>query len=95
MSTFDIHAIELDIVYNAYGFHDPNGRMYVLEEDKDEILQKVAQNPGKNIPEVQPLTIRTNIGQCVEIKFTNDLSNEYASIHPTGLGLDPNKSDGS
>ena len=95
LTKFDVHAIEVDIVYNAYGFHDPNGRMYVLEEDKDKVLQKVAQNPGKNVPEVQPLAIRTNIGKCVEIEFKNDLRKEYASIHPTGLGLDPNKSDGS
>ncbi|HJT84770.1 MAG TPA: multicopper oxidase domain-containing protein, partial [Nitrososphaeraceae archaeon] len=95
LSTFNVHAIEVDIVYNAFGFHDPDGRMYVLEEDKDKVLQKVAQNPGKNVPEVQPLAIRTNIGQCVEIKFTNDLRKEYASIHPTGVGLDPNKDDGT
>jgi hypothetical protein len=95
LTTFKVHAIELDIVYNGYGFHDPDGRMYVLEEDKDKVLQKVAQNPGKNVPEVQPLAIRTNIGQCVEIKFTNDLRKEYASIHPTGVGLDPNKDDGT
>ncbi|HET8793474.1 MAG TPA: multicopper oxidase domain-containing protein, partial [Nitrososphaeraceae archaeon] len=95
MTTFKVHAIQLNIVYNAYGFHDPDGRMYVLEEDKDKVLQKVAHNPHKNVPEVQPLAIRTNIGQCVEIKFTNDLSKEYASIHPSGVGVDPNKDDGT
>jgi hypothetical protein len=95
LTTFKVHAIELDIVYNAFGFHDPDGRMYVLEEDKDKVLQKVAQNPNSTVTEVQPLAIRTNIGQCVEIKFTNDLREEYASIHPTGVGLDPNKDDGT
>ena len=94
-TSFNIHAIPLRIVYNDFGFHDPNGRMYVLEEDKEDILQKVAQNEFKTVPEVQPLVIRTNVGKCVEIEFTNDLDNEYASIHPTGIGLDPNKSDGS
>jgi hypothetical protein len=95
LSKFNIEAIQLKIVYNAMGFHDPNGRIYVLSEDKNTILQNVAQNPNKNVPEVQPLTIRTNIGKCVEINFKNDLKREYASIHPTGIGLDPNKSDGT
>ncbi|MDX1371730.1 MAG: multicopper oxidase domain-containing protein, partial [Nitrososphaeraceae archaeon] len=95
ITKFDIEAIEVDIVYNIAGFHDPNGRIYVLSEDKNDILEKVAANPGKPVTEVQPLTIRTNVGKCVEIKFKNDLKEEYASIHPTGIGLDPNTSDGT
>ena len=95
LSKFDIEAIQLNIVYNRAGAHDPDGRMFVLSEDKNEILQKVAQNPNSTVTEVQPLAIRTNIGKCVEINFKNDLTREYASIHPTGVGLDPNKDDGS
>ncbi|MDX1371859.1 MAG: hypothetical protein R3321_05280, partial [Nitrososphaeraceae archaeon] len=98
LSKFRVHAIEVPIVYNRNGFHDPDGRMYVLEEDKDKVLQKVANSNvtnGETVPEVQPLAIRTNIGKCVEIEFTNDLREEYASIHPSGVGLDPIKSDGS
>ncbi|MFB5600512.1 MAG: hypothetical protein ACE5SW_09830 [Nitrososphaeraceae archaeon] len=98
LSKFRIHAIEVPIVYNRNGFHDPDGRMYVLEEDKDKVLQKVANSDvtnGETVPEVQPLAIRTNIGECVEIEFTNDLREEYASIHPSGVGLDPIESDGS
>src|SRR4051812_32507926 len=29
LSTFDVHAIHIDTVYNKYGQHDPNGVMYV------------------------------------------------------------------
>ncbi|MDR4510595.1 MAG: hypothetical protein MRJ93_02685 [Nitrososphaeraceae archaeon] len=98
LTKFRIHAIEVDIAYNRNGFHDPDGRMYVLEEDKDKVLEKVANSNatnGETVTEVQPLAIRTNIGKCVEIEFTNDLREEYASIHPSGIGLDPIKSDGS
>lgn len=95
ITKFDIEAIEVDIVYNSAGFHDADGRIYVLSEDKDKILNKVAANPGKTVTEVQPLTIRTNVGKCVEINFKNDLKEESASIHPTGIGLDPNTSDGT
>jgi hypothetical protein len=94
IAKFNVHAISVDIVYNSFGQHDPDGRMYVLEEDKSRIEQQVRSNPGKTVTDVQPLVIRSNFGECVEIKFTNDLENEYASIHTFGLGLDPNKSDG-
>lgn len=32
---FKIEAIQIPIVYNKYGDHDPNGLLYVLEEDAD------------------------------------------------------------
>ncbi|HJT83447.1 MAG TPA: hypothetical protein VJ697_03100, partial [Nitrososphaeraceae archaeon] len=95
LSKFNIEAIQLKIVYNRAGSNDPDGRMYVLSEDKNAILQKVGQDPKSTVSEVQPLAIRTNIGKCVEINFKNDLTREYASIHPTGVGLDPNKGDGT
>ena len=95
LTTFDISLIEIDIVYNAFGQHDPNGVMYVLDENKEMIKEKVRNNPGKTVSEVEPLTIRSNIGQCVEIIFTNDLKANYASIHPTGPSLNPIDSDGS
>ena len=33
--TYEIEAIEIPVVYNKYGDHDPNGLLYVLEEDAD------------------------------------------------------------
>jgi FtsP/CotA-like multicopper oxidase with cupredoxin domain len=91
---FNIHAISVDIVYNSFGQVDPNGAMYVLEEDKSRIEKEVRKNPHKTVTDVQPLVIRSHFGECIEIKFTNDLKDEYASIHTYGVGIDPNKSDG-
>lgn len=34
---YEIEAIEIPIVYNKYGDHDPNGLMYVLKKDADRI----------------------------------------------------------
>lgn len=31
---FDIEAIEIPIVYNKYGDHDPDGLLYVLKKDE-------------------------------------------------------------
>ena len=32
---FDIEAIQIPIVYNKYGDHDPDGLLYVLAEDAE------------------------------------------------------------
>ena len=36
---FQIRAIQIPIVYNKYGDHDPDGLLYVLEEDADRIKE--------------------------------------------------------
>ena len=35
--TFYIEAIQIPIVYNRYGDYDPDGLLYVLEEDAERI----------------------------------------------------------
>ena len=36
---FDISAIQVPIVYNKYGDVDPNGLMYVLDENKEKVKE--------------------------------------------------------
>lgn len=100
--SFTIHAIKVDIVYNAYGQHDPKGVMYVLAENRDEVLQRVADapqgtikqpDPDATVPLVEPLTIRAHKGDCVDVTFVNELG-QAASIHPTGMSYAPDGSDG-
>lgn len=62
---FNVVIIQLPIVYNENGWHDPEGRIYALAEDEEDILS------GKKKPE--PLTIRANAGECIRIDFTNKL----------------------
>ncbi|MDD6572310.1 MAG: multicopper oxidase domain-containing protein [Thermoflexaceae bacterium] len=96
--TFRIEAIQIPIVYNKYGDHDPDGLLYVLEEDAERIKEKAWENFHKEIPqpyeEVKPLVIRVNLGDKVIIHFKHSL-NRRLSIHVQGLEYDVNTSDGA
>ena len=35
---YEIEAIQIPIVYNQYGDHDPDGLLYVLKKDAERIL---------------------------------------------------------
>ncbi len=95
---YEIEAIEIPIVYNKYGDHDPNGLLYVLKKDADRIREEAIRNYEKEIPqpyeEVRPLVIRANLGDKVMIRFTHSL-NRTLSIHVQGLAYDVQTSDGS
>ena len=70
---FEIAAVQANIVYNDYGWHDPQGRFFVLKEDiekegtPEDYLAKVES--GCIRPE--PLIIRANAGECIEVRLTN------------------------
>ncbi len=91
---FNIGAINVDMVYNKFGDHHPAAKVYALEEDIDKIQKAIESNPGKPVKELQPLTIRANKGDCVEVTFSNQLS-EKSSIHIDGVGYDVQGSDGT
>ncbi|HEX8629383.1 MAG TPA: multicopper oxidase domain-containing protein, partial [Catenuloplanes sp.] len=64
--SYDIAAIQKDIVYNAAtGDHDPAGAMYVLAE------QETAIRSGSRPAE--PLNLRANAGDCLKVTLTNKL----------------------
>ncbi|WP_144549829.1 multicopper oxidase domain-containing protein [Bacillus sp. X1(2014)] len=91
---FTITAINVDMVYNKFGDHQPDSKIYALKEDVSKIKKAVKENPGKPVKEVQPLTIRANKGDCVEVTFSNQLT-EKTSIHIDGVGYDVQTSDGT
>lgn len=70
---FEIAAVQARICYNSYGWHDPQGRFFVLKEEierygtLEEYLSQI--ECGKLCPE--PLVIRANAGDCIEIRLTN------------------------
>ncbi|KYH25567.1 hypothetical protein HAPAU_22410 [Halalkalicoccus paucihalophilus] len=73
---YTIVALPTEVVYNDAGDHDPEGKVYVLEDDA-EAVRNGEMNP-------EPLVIRANVGDCIEINLTNalgDLHDDHA--HPT------------
>ena len=95
---YEIEAIQIPIVYNQYGDHDPDGLLYVLKKDAERIRMKALENFNQEIPqpyeEVQPLVIRANLGETVEVCFSHSL-NRPLSIHVQGLKYDVQTSDGA
>ena len=69
---YEIEAIEIPIVYNKYGDHDPNGLLYVLKKDAMRIRKEALRNFALEIPqpyeEVKPLVIRANAGFCSSLR---------------------------
>ncbi|MFR9194950.1 MAG: copper oxidase, partial [Ruminococcus sp.] len=70
---FEIAVVQAKVTYNRYGWHDPQGRFFVLKEDLeyhgglDSYIRKVEEQ--KIV--VEPLVIRANAGDCIEFRFTN------------------------
>ncbi|NOU20512.1 MAG: hypothetical protein HOO93_01755, partial [Methyloglobulus sp.] len=64
--------IQFDLTVNKYGWHDPQARMPVLEEDA------IATINGKRLAE--PLFFRANSGDCIQFQATN--------LIPGNLNLD-------
>jgi FtsP/CotA-like multicopper oxidase with cupredoxin domain len=99
--TYGIVAINVEITLNRYLDHDPNGQMYILEEDLPRLRQEEAQNReartspadpavslGLQGDAIQPLVLRVNQGECLRIALRNDLKGaEPASLHLHGSGL--------
>jgi hypothetical protein len=71
--SYDVAAINKDIVYNRAGDHDPNGVMYVLAKDADAVRN------GTKQPE--PLAIRANKGDCIEVTLENRLDPNLMRPH--------------
>lgn len=96
--TFYIEAIQIPIVYNRHGDYDPNGLLYVLEEDAERIRTEALKRFEMEIPqpyeEVRPLVIRVNLGDTVKIRFRNRLGRRL-SMHVQGLAYDVKTSDGA
>lgn len=95
---YEIEAIEIPIVYNKYGDHDPDGLLYVLKKDAERIRNGAVENFNLEIPqpykEVVPLVLRANAGDKVIISFSHSL-NRALSIHVQGLEYDVQTSDGA
>ncbi len=98
---YKIAAINVEITLNRFLDHDPNGRMYVLEEDLARAREEEAKNRGSRAGRgepavslglqgdaIQPLALRVNQGECLRVTLRNDLKNgEPGSLHLHGSSL--------
>ena len=102
--TADVVALDQEIVYNRLGVVNPYGMMYALRNDVVEKSTGLSEaeggtlNPGNVMlrpdKRPRPLTLRANVGDCLEISFQNLLSptaqpgqpaDRNAGIHVNGL----------
>jgi FtsP/CotA-like multicopper oxidase with cupredoxin domain len=86
--TFNVTAVNLPIQQTSRE-RDENGQLYVLNEDKADVL--AGTRPA------DPLTIRANVGDCQAITFGSELSptvQAKVNMHTHFVQFDPLASDG-
>jgi hypothetical protein len=73
IKAFDVSVIDLDIKYNRYGDHDPYGLAYVLTSDVPAIRAGTKA--------LEPLVLRANEGDCVQVNLTNSVDWNRFDLH--------------
>lgn len=75
--------VQAKITYNRYGWHDPQGRFFVLKEELERHggLECYIRKVEKQEIKVEPLVIRANAGDCIELRTTNLLP-EFIEASP-------------
>lgn len=95
---YRVVVIGVNITLNRYLDHDPEGLMYVLEEDLAAVrAEEEANNRARSVDTepavslglqgdaIQPLTLRVLPGECLRVHLRNDLPDEApASMHIHG-----------
>ena len=73
IKVFELAVVQAKIVYNSYGWHDPQGRFFVLKEEIEKYgtLSKYISKVESGDIKPEPLVIRANAGDCIEIRLTN------------------------
>jgi len=91
VKSFDVQAIDVKIPYNRFGENDPLGKMYVLSDRVAAVrAEEASQHVSTGLREdpIQPLVMRANEGDCVEINFTNNASGGSFGMHVDGVAFD-------
>jgi FtsP/CotA-like multicopper oxidase with cupredoxin domain len=98
--TYEVSAINVEITLNQWGDYYP-GYMYVLDKDIDRVRAEEEKNAaaredaldpgavsnGLQGDAIQPFMIRANQGDCLRIKFTNQLEDEDAGFQVNGSAM--------
>jgi len=83
---FEVALIQAKVTYNSYGWNDPQGRFFVLKEELErhgglDCYIKKVENQEIT---AEPLVIRANAGDCIEVRLTNLLP-EFLEASPFQL----------
>ncbi len=90
--TYNVTAVSVPL-QQTIRERDPDGEVYVLNEDKDALV--AAARAGTKSPE--PLVIRSNVGDCVAITLSSELDpnvQQKVNMHTHFVQFDPRASDG-
>ncbi|MGN1179990.1 MAG: multicopper oxidase domain-containing protein [Suilimivivens sp.] len=83
VKVFELALVQAKVTYNKYGWHDPQGRFFVLKEELERYggLNRYLSLVECGKIKAEPLVIRANAGDCIEIRLTNLLP-EFLSESP-------------
>src|ERR1044072_7290519 len=90
----DVVALDQALIYNRLGAINPAGMIYALKRDvvaivasKGLVAGNVQLRPGKR---PRPIALRMNVGDCLQINFTNLLAPDIGNINTSPPAEDPN-----
>jgi hypothetical protein len=91
--TYDVAAFEGVIPLNGWGDHMPRALMYALAGDDARVgKDDIVSNPNLT----QPIVIRANVGDCIEVSLRNDIADRRVGMHSDALvEADPRHADGA
>lgn len=72
---YHVSAIDVDLVVNHQGWHDPQGRINVLDRDVDRYRDRTGRTTVKT-DQAKPFFFRANSGECIRYHHTNRTSHE-------------------
>ena len=81
----DVVALDQALIYNRLGAINPAGMIYALKRDvvaidpaKGLVAGNVQLRPGKR---ARPIALRMNVGDCLQVNFTNLLAPDPADVN--------------
>ena len=100
---YHVIALEVPIVFNFYGDYDPNGLIFALERNKEQLdnlreeIKSGDHSRWLSVPHplVRPLVLRARVGETVEIVFENHIRERRVGIHLIADRYDVTQSDGA
>lgn len=86
VKVFEVAIVQAKITYNRYGWNDPQGRFFVRKEELERQggLEAYIRKVEEGKIQVEPLVIRANAGDCIELRTTNLLP-EFIEASPFQL----------